>query len=63
MPRRFASSDGGRLGGCPKYRRLEHFPEKACPARDAGRAPVFRRKCDQSENLSRIPIQLNPKAV
>ena len=26
----------------------EHFPEKACPALDAGWAPVFRRKCDQA---------------
>src|SRR5713226_9730294 len=29
----------------------EHFPEKACPGLDPGWVPVFRRKCDQIENL------------
>jgi hypothetical protein len=42
---------------------LEHFPEKACPGRDPGWAPVFRRKCDKNKNLERFPIQLNRKAL
>jgi hypothetical protein len=42
---------------------LEHFPEKACPGRDPGWAPVFRRKCDKMKKLERFPIQLNRKAL
>jgi hypothetical protein len=54
-----------RGGGAWRRRHfgLEHFPEKACPALDAGWIPVFRRKCDQTGNLERFPIQPNWKAL
>jgi hypothetical protein len=41
----------------------EHFPEKACPGRDPGWEPVFRRKCDKIKTLDRFPIQSNRKAI
>ena len=33
---------------------LEHFPEKACPGRDPGWTPVFRKKCDKIKKPERL---------
>jgi hypothetical protein len=48
--------------GCDEAQ-LEHFPEKACPALDAGWTPVFRRKCDQPKKLERVPFNLIRNAL